>query len=83
MANEQRLIEKVEILDGSRSANTRRQAAVRIVDMEELLRIEPLKAKSLTAAPTAEQYNILLTDTQQIHKRLKAIADALATRIRG
>jgi hypothetical protein len=83
MAVEQRLIEKVEILDGSRSANTRKQAAVRIADMEELLRIKPLKAKSLTVAPTAEQYNTLLEDTRQIHSLLKTIADALAGRLRG
>lgn len=83
MAVEQRLIEKVEILDGSRSANARKQAAVRIADMEELLRIEPMKAKSLISPPTAEQYNTLLADTQQVHKRLKAIADALAGRLRG
>ncbi len=82
-ASEQRLIEKVEILDGSRSGKIRHGAAVRIGDMVELLQLQPIQTKKLSSPPTAEQYNALLNEIVQLHNRLQVISDALAKRIRG
>ncbi|MGV1752791.1 hypothetical protein [Agrobacterium sp. CG674] len=73
MTSPQQIVEKLEILDGSR-AGARDKAAVRIEDIKELLQIAQVKTKTLTAAPTMADFNSLLTDINEISSRLNSIA---------
>lgn len=77
-----RLKEKIEVLDGSRRKTTRR-AAVRIEDVEALLQVRTkLKAvKAAGANPTGAEFDALLDDVEAILLRLVAVADALQKRI--
>jgi hypothetical protein len=75
------LEEKVEILAGSR-AGDRRKAAVRIEDLDAILRLPKLQAKPITAAPTVEQYNALLKDVQAVAKALDLVSKALQGKLR-
>ena len=75
------LREKVEVLDGTRTKDIRKKAAVRIEDLSELLRIQPVRATPVSAAPTAEEYNALLKDIEEVNSRLNVIAQALQARL--
>ncbi len=79
MNNEQ--LEKLEVLDGSRSGR-REKAAVRLEDLNELLRTGgKLQTKQLTAAPTMEDFNSLLKDLENISTRLNGVASAIQKRL--
>ncbi|KQZ96844.1 hypothetical protein ASD74_06200 [Rhizobium sp. Root564] len=69
-------IEKLEVLDGSRSGS-RERAAVRLEDVRELLQLAQVKTKEVTAAPTPDDFNSLLKDIKEISNRLNAVAQAL------
>lgn len=77
-------IEKVEVLDGSRSGGSRRRAAVRIEDLDALLQIPPrLQAtKAAGATPTKAEFDALLVDVQTMQARLIAVASALQARLK-
>lgn len=72
--------EKVEILTGERGKIE--DAAIRRGSMKALSQMPAMKAAKVTSAPTAEQYNALLSDVQSIHQSLSVIADLLAARSR-
>ncbi|MBB3947054.1 hypothetical protein GGQ73_003018 [Rhizobium skierniewicense] len=80
MASQQQIIEKVEILDGSR-AGARDKAAVRIEDVQELLQLAQVKTKTLTAAPTMNDFNSLLRDLNEISNRLNSVAMSIQRKI--
>lgn len=69
-------IEKLEVLDGSRSGS-RERAAVRLEDVRELLQLAQVKTKEVSAAPTPDDFNSLLKDIKEISNRLNAVAQAL------
>lgn len=69
-------IEKLEVLDGSRSGS-RERAAVRLEDVRELLQLAQVKTKEVSAAPTTDDFNSLLRDIKEISNRLNAVAQAL------
>lgn len=74
-------LEKLEVLDGSRRG-TREKAAVRIEDLNELLRIGgKLQTKQLTAAPTMDDFNALQRDLENISTRLNGVAAAIQKRL--
>lgn len=74
-----RAIEKLEVLDGSRNGS-RDNAAVRISDLSELLRLTQIKTASVSAAPTSADFNSLLTDLKSISTALIAVATAVQKR---
>ena len=74
-------LEKLEVLDGSRNREVRRKAAVRIEDVAELLNIAKLKTQTLVADPTMADFNSLLADLREISDRLNAVAGALQQRL--
>lgn len=74
--------ERLEILDGARAGN-RRRSAVRIEDLSAMLELPKLTAKTVTAAPTAEQHNALVKDLQNMHRALDLVARALQGKLRG
>lgn len=78
--DDQRIREKVEVLDGSRQSQ-RKRAAVRIEDLEQILQIVDLKTKTLTAAPTMADFNSLLNDLKALNNQLQAVGKALQARI--
>jgi hypothetical protein len=78
--NDRQLIEKIEVLDGSRPGALR-HAAVRIVDLSELLQLAEVRTKEVAAAPTQADFNALLRDVKEINLRLKTIADMLQARL--
>ncbi|KIP99076.1 hypothetical protein RU07_20605 [Agrobacterium tumefaciens] len=80
MTSPQQIVEKVEILDGSR-AGARDKAAVRIEDIKELLQLAQVKTQTLTAAPTMGDFNSLLKDITEISNRLNSIAISIQKKI--
>lgn len=74
--------QRLELLDGSRLPAVKRgQAAVRLDDLSELLRLpDKLKAAKVTGAPTMADYNNLFEDVSELHTRLLVVVDALRTR---
>ncbi|MCI9865515.1 hypothetical protein RHIZ_06115 [Rhizobium skierniewicense] len=80
MTSPQQIVEKLEILDGSR-AGARDKAAVRIEDIKELLQLAQVKTQTLTAAPTMGDFNSLLKDLIEISNRLNSIALAIQKKI--
>lgn len=80
MTTPQQIVEKLEILDGSR-AGARDKAAVRIEDVKELLQLAQVKTKSLTAAPTMDDFNSLLTDLNEMSNRLNTVAAAIQKKL--
>jgi hypothetical protein len=74
-------LEKLEVLDGSRNREVRRKAAVRIEDVAELLNIAKLKTQTLVADPTMADFNSLLADLREISDRLNSVAGALQQRL--
>jgi hypothetical protein len=75
--------QKVEVLDGSRSsAGKRGQAAVRLDDLAELLRLpDKLNAIKVTGAPTMSDFNALVDDVQGILRALLGSNSALRARL--
>ncbi len=73
-------IEKLEVLDGSRSGS-RERAAVRIEDVRELLQLAQVKTKEVAAAPTQDDFNSLLKDIKEISNRLNTVAQALQRKL--
>lgn len=69
-------IEKLEVLDGSRSGS-RERAAVRLEDVRELLQLAQVRTKEVSAAPTPDDFNSLLKDIKEISNRLNTVAQAL------
>jgi len=81
--NDDRLREKIEILDGSRPRQDPRRAAARIDDLAGILAL-PAKLKSAKAAgatPTKAEFDALVDDVTMIHNRLTALREALQKRI--
>lgn len=75
-----RLKEKIEILDGSRPG-PRDDAAVRMIDFKALRdELEQFQSKELTAAPTKDDFNKLVRDVKSISQALNAVALALGKR---
>lgn len=74
------LAEKIEILFGSRVGN-QRKAAVRMEDLDAILKLEPVKAEPIAAAPTMEQYNKLLKDVAATNEALRSVATAMQRKI--
>lgn len=80
---EELLREKIETLDGSRGKGAIRQAAVRIEDLAPLLAL-PARLKSAKAAgstPTKAEFDALVEDVAEMHRRLQAVADVLQAKI--
>lgn len=74
-----RMHEKLETLDGSR-AGPRDQAAVRLQDLDQLLRLAEVKTKKLTVAPTAANFNSLLDDLTALSNAVRSVANDLRKR---
>jgi hypothetical protein len=74
-------LEKLELLDGSRNKEARRKAAVRIEDVAGLLNIAKLKTQTLVADPTMADFNSLLADLREISDRLNSVAAAIQERL--
>lgn len=72
---EKRLLELLEILDGSRSKVARKRRAIRLEDLAPLLEI-PQRLQSVVAAgaaPTKAEYDALRRDLELIRGRLFAV----------
>jgi hypothetical protein len=80
--NDKLLIEKLETLAGERRG-ARGKAAVRVEDLDQLLRI-PAKLKSAPAAstPTQDEFNALQADFAALHAQLMLVTAALQARRR-
>ena len=77
-----RLQEKIEVLDGSRAGRDLDDAAVRLGDLKELLRLAGVKTQAITSAPTADDFNSLLKDVMDISTRLNSVALVIQARRR-
>lgn len=76
-----RTIEKVEVLDGTRSRQKGR-AAVRIDDLAPLLQIKQMQAaKAAGATPTQAEFDALLADFNALHARLLELSQILTKRL--
>lgn len=78
--------EKLETLDGSRSGSkeAKRRQAVRVVDLAAILEM-PDRLQSAAAAgstPTAAEFDALQADVAALHRRLAALSDAIAAKLR-
>lgn len=71
-----RMHEKLETLDGSR-AGTKDQAAVRMQDLDQLLRLAEVKTKKVTSTPTATEFNSLVDDIAAISNAIRSVANDL------
>ena len=74
-----RMHEKLETLDGSRSGS-KDQAAVRLKDLDQLLVLAEVKAQKVSSTPTAAQYNALLDDIVAISNVLRSVVSDLRKR---
>lgn len=72
--------EKVEILNGERGRAE--DSALRRGNLKGLSQFPKMASSKVTSAPTAEQFNALLSDVQAIHQRLALIAELLASKPR-
>lgn len=72
--------EKVEILTAERG--NVKDFAVRRRDLGRLSQISKMKSKKVSAAPTAQEFNALVEDIQDLHRQLAAIAEALNKKAR-
>jgi hypothetical protein len=77
---EDRLRERLDTLNGDRD---RSRAAVRVEDLKGLFELPArLKsAKAAGAAPTKAEFDALVDDVAALHRRLKALHDALQKRL--
>lgn len=73
-ASQARLIEKVEILDGSRNRQSRHRAAVRVEDLRHLtaLSARPRAKKAQGPSVTVDEYNALVDDIAALYESLGA-----------
>lgn len=78
-AYDNRMHEKLETLDGSRSGS-KDGAAVRLQDLDQLVRLAEVKTKAVTSAPTAAQFNSLLDDLTAISNAVRSVASDLRKR---
>lgn len=81
-AEEVRLIEDNEVLAGRRSQQ-RRMAAVRIAHLDGILQL-PARLQSVKAAgaaPTAAEFDALVTDVAALHTGLMAVMKALQAKL--
>lgn len=79
---DQKLIEKLQVLDGSR-AGSQEGSAVRHRDLAALLQL-PAQLKSAKAAggtPTAAEFNALVDDVKALHQRLQEVAAIVQSKI--
>lgn len=77
MSQDDRMREKLEVLDGSR-AGRRTEAAVRVKDLLPLLQLrDKMKSKPAAAAPTKAEYDALYADVKSLQDRLREIADII------
>lgn len=79
--DDERLKEKIEVLDGSRSRD-RAKAAARIQDMVALLQMpSQLASTDAVGAPTKAEYDRLRADVQMVYKALLGVQAALQKRL--
>lgn len=75
------LRQKVEELDGSRRNDRPGRAAVRLDDLNGLLRLDTkLKSQKVSGSVTVEDFNAMIDDVQEMHRRLLAVVGALRAR---
>jgi len=76
------LRQKVETLDGSRRLADRGRAAVRLDDLNGLLALpETLKsAKAAGSTPTKAEFDALVDDVHELHRRLMNIVGVVRAR---
>lgn len=81
--DEQRLLEDVETLVGDRSRKNKVRAAIRIEDVQPLLRMsEKLQsAPAAGATPTKAEYDALQADVKTVHDALLSVVGILKGRI--
>lgn len=81
---DEKLREKVEVLDGSRGGGViRLQSALRLADLAPLLQMPPLRAKPTAGAnPTAQEFEAALSDIKTLQTALSDIAAILQAKLR-
>lgn len=78
----QREAEALDLLVGNRNRVSMPAAAVRIEDMAGLLDVgADLRARSVTTAPTAEDFNQVVRDLADVHACLRTLAQAIQDRL--
>lgn len=79
----ERVKEKTEILDGSRSRKSAGRAAVRFEDLRALDKFptRPPNSKHLSAPPTAADYNALAADVKKLYEVIGSLASILTTKL--
>ncbi len=80
---DERQIEKLEVLDGSRRREAIRKAAVRIEDLQALMDL-PANLRSVRASGetvTRKEHDALVADIQSLHRTMMALQEALQGRI--
>ena len=76
---DQRMHQKLETLDGSRSGS-RDAAAVRLNDLDQLLILAAVKSRHVASAPTAAEFNTLVDDLTAISNAVRSVANDLRRR---
>lgn len=71
-----RMHEKLETLDGSR-AGAKDQAAVRLQDLDQILRLAEVKTKAVAGSPTQDDFNSLLADLVTLSNAVRSVANDL------
>lgn len=77
--------EKLETLDGSRAKTTaaKRRQAVRVADLAPILEVaDRLQSAQVSGSPTQAEHNALQADVAALHRRLAALSDAIAAKLR-
>lgn len=76
------LDEKTEVLDGTRRRQVRERMAVRIEDMDAVLRLKAkMQSNKVTGSVTVADFNALYADLKTVFDALRAVSDALALKI--
>ncbi|CAB3972356.1 MULTISPECIES: hypothetical protein [Burkholderia] len=75
----ERVVQQMQELAGDRGdkAAGRPRAAVRRQDLGAVSRMADMKSKTVTAAPTAADYNALRDDVSMVYEALRVIARAM------
>lgn len=75
-------LEDIQVLAGSRRLGNRGGAAVRLDDLAGLLQMPMTlqSAKAAGATVTVDEFDALVDDVHEMHRRLLAIVDALRAR---
>lgn len=80
---EQRHVEALEVLAGTRSHKDKRKSAVRHEDLSDLANFSyRLQSETVNAAPTAAQHNALVKDVHAIASMLKGLALKLEAKLK-